>query len=445
MANICVVGIWHQASIVSTSLAEMGHNVCCVGDDKEAVAGLNAAQPPVVEPGLNALLEKNLKAKRLRFTTNYADAVKNADFIYVALDTPVDENDRPDVSAVEDAAVRATKVAKGELILIVGSQVPVGTSDGIAKLVRRANPSLKFQIAYVPEFLRLGSALNTFFQADRFVVGADDPATAERVADIFRPLGRPLLITSVRSAEMGKTASNVFLSTSISLINEIANLCESSGADVLQVARIMKMDRRIGEYAFLTPGLGFAGGTLGRDLRALQVLGKRFQKKTSIVDAVMDVNVSRVNLVSSYLKEIYGSLKGLKVGILGLTYKAGTSTLRRSVALESIELLLKSGVEVSAFDPLARYDELKGKVRFEVCKDPYSAAKNADAIAFFTEWRGFEKMDLGKLKKEMKSTVFIDTRNIFDPDRMKKQGFTYIGVGRGAVIEKKAKRGQTSR
>ncbi len=443
MVNICVVGIWHQASIVSTSLAEMGHNVICVGDDKKTVANLNSAEPPVAEPGLNELLDKNLKNHRLRFTTSYADAVKNADFVYIALDTPVDEKDVPDVSAVENAAVRATKTATGELVVIVGSQVPVGTCDRIAALIKRQNSKLKFQIAYVPEFLRLGSALDTFFKADRFVVGADEPSTAEKVADIFRPLGRPLLITSLRSAEMGKTASNAFLATSISLINEISDICEKSGADILQVARIMKLDQRIGERAFLTPGLGFAGGTLGRDLRAFQVLGNQFGKKTAIMDAVMDVNVNRVNLVPSQLKDIYGTLKGLKIGILGLTYKAGTSTLRRSVALESIYLLKGKGATITAFDPLARIDEIKGPVPFKMCKDPYEAAKNTDAVAFFTEWDGFNKLDLGRLKKAMKNPVFIDTRNAFGPDQMRKLGFSYIGVGRAYI--KDNGRGKASR
>ncbi len=436
MANICVIGLWHQASVLSACLADMGHQVHGVGDDEKVVTALNAGEPPVHEPKLKTIMRRNLRAERLSYTTDYREALGGAEFTYIAIDTPVGPDDESDLSSVFDAAQHVGQAMSGELILIISSQVPVGTCERIAAIVREENPAAVFDVAYVPEFLRLGTAVDTFRHADRFVVGADDPAVAQRIAALYRPLGRPIVITNLRTAEMAKHASNAFLATSISFINEMANLCDEVGADALQVAQIMKLDRRIGRYAFLSPGLGFAGGTLGREIRALQRLGQRHGCDTPMMDAVITVNQARAGLVGLRLQRIYDSLEGLQVGILGLTYKPGTSTLRRSIALDIIGNLTARGVSVKAFDPLARLDEVADLPSFEPCPDPYAAAQGSDALVLVTEWAGIHDLDMPRLRAAMRRPVFIDARNIFDPVEMIQLGFVYSGIGRGISLER---------
>jgi len=431
LANICVVGLWHQASVVSACLAHLGHQVRGVGDDEKVVIALSAGEPPVYEPKLKAIMRRNLRAGRLRYMTDYREALQGAEFAYIAIDTPVGPDDESDLTGIFDAARHVGRAMSGELILIVSAQVPVGTCGRIAAVVREENPAAVFDMAYVPEFLRLGTAVDTFRRADRFVVGADDPTIAERIAALYRPLGRPIVITNLRTAEMAKHASNAFLATSISFINEMANLCDEVGADVLQVAQIMKLDRRIGKYAFLGPGLGFAGGTLGREIRALQKLGQQHGCDTPMMDAVMTVNQARGRLVGQRLQSVYDSLENLEVGILGLTSKPGTSTLRRSIALDIIRDLVAQGVSVKAFDALARLDEVADLPPFEPCSDPYAVAQGSDALVLVTEWAGIRDLDLPRLRAAMRRPVFIDTRNIFDAVKMQDAGFIYLGLGRG--------------
>jgi len=455
MATICIVGLWHQASVLSACLADMGHHVRGVGDDQQAVASLNAAQPLVYEPKLKAIMRRNLRASRLRYTTDYREGLHGAEFAYIAIDTPVGPDDESDLRSIFDAAQHVGQAMSGELVLIVSAQIPVGTCERITAVVREENPTAVFDVAYVPEFLRLGTAVDTFRHADRFVVGADDPAVAERIATLYRPLSRPIVTTNLRTAEMAKHASNAFLATSISFINEMATLCDEVGADALQVAQIMKLDRRIGKYAFLSPGLGFAGGTLGREIRSLQKLGRRHGCDTTMMDAVMTINQARAHLVGQRLQRIlalspacpevppeldegpcrrvegYDSLEGLQVGVLGLTYKPGTSTLRRSIALDIIRDLVAQGASVKAFDPLARLDEVADLPPFEPCPNAYAAAQGSDALVLVTEWADIHDLDLPRLRAAMRRPVFIDTRNIFDPPKMQAAGFIYLGVGRG--------------
>ncbi len=435
MARICVVGLWHQAAVASACLADLGHHVRGVGDDEEAVARLNRGDPPVYEPKLKAIMRRNIRAGRLKYTTDYREAVERSEFAYIAIDTPVGPDGESDVGSIFDATRRVARVISRELILIVGAQVPVGTCERLAGVVRGENPAAAVEIAYVPEFLRLGMAVATFRHADRIVVGADDPAVAERIAALYRPLGRPVIITDRRTAEMAKHASNAFLAASLSFINEVANLCDEVGADAARVADIMRRDRRIGRYAFLDPGLGFAGGTLAREVRSLQALGRAHRCETPLMDAVMCVNRSRVRLVGQRLQRIYESLAGLQVGILGLTYKPGTSTLRGSIALEIIRGLVAEGASVKSFDPLARLDEVADLPPFTPCPDPYVAAQGCDALVLLTEWNGIRSLDLRRLQAAMRRPLFIDTRNVFDPAEMSRLGFIYSGVGRGARLE----------
>ena len=432
MTNICITGIWHQGAVVSACLADLGHHVYGVCDESTAKA-LNLGSPPVHEPELPEIILRNVGSGRLHYTPDFAQGLKGAEFAFICTDTAVDMNDDSDLSPICALAEDIGRNLQSDFVLCVTAQVPIGTTDHLAEIVRKASPGFTCDVAYVPEFLRLGAAVETFRQADRFVIGCDDPAVAERVAALYKPLERPIVFTDVRSAEMAKHASNAFLSTSISFINEIASLCEEVDADALAVSRILKLDKRIGPHAFLSPGLGFAGGTLGREIRALQKLGSTHQMPTPLMDAVWEVNAQRAKLVGRRLTRALGHLRGTQIGVLGLTYKAGTSTLRRAIALEIVRDLVREGARVRAFDPLANLAEVDHLPPMQMCADAYAAAQDSDALVLVTEWAGSESLDLRRLRANMKGDVFLDTRNLFDPASLREAGFRYLGIGRSAV------------
>lgn len=430
--RICIVGLWHQATVLSACFADMGHKVITVGDDAATVDSLNRGHPPVHEPDLDRLLRCQLRAGRLRFSSDYSQALAQAEFVFIAIDTPVDDQDEPELETVFEAARTVGRFRSGDIVLCVTSQVPVGTCERLAALVCEQKPAGRCDLAYIPEFLRLSEAVKTFFHADRFIIGSQERAVAERVAELYRPLKRPILLTGLRSAEMAKHASNTYLAAAISFINEISDLCDRVGADAIEVATAMKLDRRIGPHAFLSPGLGFAGGTLGRDIRALQELGRRHGCRMRLMDTVMSINRERANVVRQRLLQRYDSLKGVRVGVLGLTYKPGTSTLRRSVAQEIIAGLVEEGAEVRAYDPLADLKDAGSLPKFTVSLDPYALAEGCDALVLVTEWDGILDLDWDRLRSAMRQPVFIDTRNLFNPEKMLQAGFAYSGIGRGS-------------
>jgi UDPglucose 6-dehydrogenase len=430
MARICVVGLWHQGSVLAACFAELGHDVVGVDTDAAVVAGLLDGRPPLHEPGLPELIKAGMEAGRLDFTADPDTAVPGADLVYLSLDTPVGADDGADLEPVFAAAREIGRARRGDVVLCVTAQVPVGTSEALAAEVEAQGEMGRCQVVYVPEFLRLGTAIDSFRNADRFLIGAADAALAERVAGVYRPLGRPVELMDLRSAEMTKHASNAFLAASISFINEIADLCEETGADVGRVAAGMKLDRRIGPHAFLGAGLGYAGGTLGRDLRALQEVGRRSGRATMLTDAVVAVNDARSRLVPELLVRIHGSLDGVRVGLLGLTYKAGTSTLRRSMAVEIARELTALGATVRAFDPRADLEELEGALPFDACADALATADGADALVVVTAWPEFRDLDLVALRERVRRADLVDTQNLFDPAAAAAAGWDYYGVGR---------------
>jgi UDPglucose 6-dehydrogenase len=434
--RICIVGLWHQGTVLSACFAEMGYKVTAVGDDVSAVAALSNGNPTVHEPKLRSLIRRNLKAGRLQFTCDYAQALSQAQFVFIAIDTPINALDEPELETVLEAARKVGQFLSRDIVLCVASQVPVGTSEKLAALVQEQTHNWRCNLAYICEFLRLGEAVDTFFHADRFVIGSEDPEVAERVAELYRPLMRPMLLIGLRSAEMAKHASNTYLATAISFINEISDLCDVVGADATDVAKAMKLDRRIGPYAYLSPGLGFAGGTLGRDICALQELGRENGCRTRLMDAVMAVNRERALVVKQCLLTRYESLGGRRIGVLGLTYKPGTNTLRRSIAEEIISGLVDEGAEVRAYDPLADLRKGNSPANFIGSPDPYALAGGCDALVLVTGWDGILELDWPRLRSSMRHPVFIDTRNLFDPEKMSQMGFAYSGIGRGALLQK---------
>ena len=408
--------------------AELGYEVTGIADES-VLSGLIEGHAPVHEPGLDELLSRMIAAGRLRFTGSFPEGMSGAQFAFLAIDTPVGPNDESDLLPIWRAVDEIAATAPTGLTLCVTSQVPVGTSHEIAKRLGPNN-----EVAYVPEFLRLGTALETFRDADRFVIGADDPSVAARVSDVYAPLRRPIHLTDTRSAEMGKHASNAWLATSVSFINQIADLCEMTGADVREVAAIMKLDRRVGPHAFLSAGVGYAGGTLGREIRALQKLGATHGVATELFDAVATVNDRRIDHIVNRIRTVQPDLAGAPIAVFGLTYKAGTSTLRRSASLALIAELAGAGARVAAYDPLARPDDSAGGPPFVVHREAIAAARGASALILMAPWpKELEPRNVAEL---MIRPLVLDAGNYLDRQAALAAGFEYVGPGRKRDAER---------
>jgi UDPglucose 6-dehydrogenase len=429
--KICTFGIWHLGAVTSACLAELGYSVVGFDSNESSVGDLNQGLLPLFEPGLEELFKANLSAGRLRFTTNLADAVSGAQFVLLTIDTPVDQDDQVDLEPIYQATSEISRVIEPGAIFIIRSQVPVGTSELLAKMIREVNPDLTIGVACFPENLRLGQAIDRFQNPDLLVIGADNSETVAKVTSLLSPISGPRVITDLKTAEMAKHTINAYLATSISFANEIANLCDESGADAIKVLEALQLDSRVSSHAPLRPGLAFGGGTLARDMRVLQNLALRHGYQSALLDGVLGVNSAQNRVVALKLKQFYDSLNDLTIGVLGLTYKSGTSTLRRSPALEIIRTLVTEGAIVKAYDPkavpgeVAAYGDL-----FTLCPNPYVTAQDSHALLLATDWPEFRDLDFLRIRDSMRYPVFLDTQNSLNPDEMANQGFLYQGVGR---------------
>ncbi len=429
--KVCAIGLWHLGAVASACLADLGYFVVGVDTDASRVDKLNNGIPPVFEPGLDELIKANIHSKKLTYTTNLESALRGTTYVLITFDTPVDEQDEVDLTQIFQTSTQLASYLEDDSLVIVSSQVPVGTCEQMRTLVHKANPALCFDIAYSPENLRLGKAIECFKNPGRIVIGADNPSTLDRAEDFFHVIDAPIIRMTLKTAEMSKHALNAFLGMCISFTNEIANLCDELGADALKVTEALHSDERVGKGAPLKPGLGFAGGTIARDLKVLKNLGKRVGYETPLISGILAVNKQQNKLVGRKLDKIYGSVKNLTIGVLGLTYKAGTSTLRRSAALEIIIELTAKGAIVKAYDPKASFDEIKEHHGFEFCPDPYSVAKDSDALVIITAWPEFGQLDFDRLGKLMRRPILIDAQNMLNEKEMTKKGFHYLGVGTG--------------
>jgi UDPglucose 6-dehydrogenase len=421
-----VVGLWHLGCVYAACLAKLGYRVTGIDEDATVISNLREGRAPLFEPGLDDLISEEIAAGNLRFEGDIKTGVREARFVIIALDTPVDEHDRVDLSIVLRTAKRL-KGLIGQSTIIVSSQVPVGTCEKIEKAIWDAggSPSL----AYVPENLRLGQAIHRFMHPDMIVIGANDASVLARVRELFSPIRTKLIEMNLRSAEMTKHALNCFLATSISYANEIGNICDLVGADGLKVAYALRSDSRIGQKALVRPGLGFAGGTLARDLRILQEVGEKYHYPTMLIDGVLRINERQNASIVERLERVVGGMGGKQVCIFGVTYKAGTSTLRRSAALEIIGRLRSKGANVHVYDPRISKSEVSDLLLFD---DPYLACKGADAMVIVNDLPDFAKLDFKKVKSAMKSPIVFDTQNMLDPTLMANSGIRYMGLGRGA-------------
>jgi UDPglucose 6-dehydrogenase len=429
--KICVLGIWHLGAVTSACLADMGFQVVGVDQDPARVEELNRGHPPLFEPGLEELLARNLAKGRLRYATDVAEEVRGADYVLMAYDTPVDERDEVDLSGLFATAEALAPHMGSGATLVVCSQVPVGTCENLAETVRRANPSLAFGIACVPENLRLGQAIERFRHPDMIVLGADDSHTMAKVAELYALIEAPKVSVSLRTAEMIKHAINAYLATCVSFANELAVLCDMVGADALKVAEALRMDARVSPKAPLLPGSGFSGGTLARDVKVLRRLGQQHDYPPPLFDGVWEANERQARAPVRKLKEVYPALWGQTVTVLGLTYKPGTSTVRRSAALEVIKALVSEGAKVLAYDPKADPAELAHHQGFTVCPNVEDAARGSGALLLVTPWPEFRELNFAQIGESMKSRVFVDAHNYLDGESLAEQGFTYLGVGRG--------------
>jgi UDPglucose 6-dehydrogenase len=424
--RVCVAGLWHLGAVTAACLASAGHDVTGFDSNGETIAGLAAGHAPLLEPGLDDLLNAGLRAGHLRFTSDPADALRDAEIVWVTFDTPVDADDRADVEFVRQSVEDLLPHVNRGAVVLISSQVPVGTTRTLE--LAAANRGISF--GYSPENLRLGKAIEVFTHPDRVVIGARSDADRERLALLFAPFTDRIEWMSVESAEMTKHALNAFLALSVTFINEIASICERVGADAKEVERGLKTEKRIGPGAYLGPGGAFAGGTLARDIVFLSELGDKLELPTRVIAAVKSSNDAHRGWAGRRLKDLLGDLKGHRVAVWGLTYKPGTDTLRRSSAIELVDWLVKQGAIVSAHDPAVKSlpPSIAGEVR--LCADPMEAIAGAEALVVMTEWPQFREVDAAAVARALSGGLVLDANRFLAQSFSGNSGITYVTVGR---------------
>ena len=431
--NICVIGTGYVGLVTGACLAEFGMNLLCVDNDSQKIDLLKQGKVSIYEPGLEDLVTKNMREGRLRFSSSVEEGVRSSLVIFIAVGTPSNDDGSADLRAVEEVAQEIARLMDGYKVVVVKSTVPVGTCRRLGKLIQEHQPRpIPFDIVSNPEFQREGAAIEDFMRPDRVTIGADSEQAVAIMKDIYSALyliETPFVITSPESAEMIKYAANAFLATKVTFINEIANLCEHVNADVRHVAKAMGLDGRIGKK-FLHPGPGYGGSCFPKDTLALSRLAHERGYTFKILDSVIEVNEEQKQRMVDKIREKVGNLRGKTIGILGLAFKPNTNDIRESSSIAIIRGLLSMGAKVKAYDPAAMEDSKTVLPDLEYGKDAYDVASGADALVLATEWNQFRRLDLPRIKGLLRSPIFIDLRNVYEPDQMKKLGFNYCGVGR---------------
>ena len=430
MSTISVVGTGYVGLVTGACFADLGNRVTCIDVDERKIGILRSGGITIYEPGLEEIVERNVRAGRLRFTTSYKDGLEGTEFVFVAVNTPPGLAGEADMTYARAAARSIAEHLQTPAIVVNKSTMPIGTGDWVQGVLDRYG-RVAAAVVSNPEFLREGAAVSDFNNPDRIVLGADDPAAAEKVAELYRALNAPVVITDLRTAEMVKYASNAFLATKISFINEIASICEKVGADVTQVARGMGLDARIGA-AFLNAGVGYGGSCFPKDVQALAHMAALSGCHPQLLRAVMEINRDARRSVVLKLRSALGQLEEARVAVLGLAFKPNTDDLREAVAVEVIHLLQGEGAKVQAYDPAAMEKAADMLPGVTLCSDAYEAARDADAVVLLTEWNEFKQIDLGRLRAEMARPIFVDGRNLYEPETMAAAGFTYLSIGRGS-------------
>jgi UDPglucose 6-dehydrogenase len=428
--KVCVIGIWHLGAVNAAGFAEKGYTVLGLEFDKKKAASLQKGAPPLFEPGLEEMMAKYLKKGTLRFTSD-PRAVRDSDYVVIAYDSPVNEQDEVDVTPVVKASKAVAPYLRSDAPMIITSQLPLGTSEKIEDHIRKLNPRWTSGVVYTPENLRLGAAIPRFLDPDMLVLGANRAPALKAALTLYEPFQTTKLPMDLRSAEMVKHALNTFLATSITFINEIAALADRLGADAVLVGQALKLDKRIGPKALLMPGLGFSGGTLARDVTQLRKFAARHRYKAHLLDGILAVNERTFQEILIKLENRLGKLAGKRIAILGLTYKAGTSTVRRSPAIKLIKMLRKAKAICVGYDSKADSREMKPYQKlFTRAERIEDLARDADAMVLVTEWPEFKDLPFQAVAGLMKTAVIIDSKNYLDPRVLIEAGFDYQGFGR---------------
>lgn len=441
--TITFVGHGYVGLVSAAVFADLGNTVWVIGHTPEKINNLKKGIIPIYEPGLDELVKRNVKAKRLLFTMDYTSAIPESDVIFIAVGTPPKANGEADLSIVFDVAEKVGKHLDGYTVVNVKSTVPVGTNKKVQKLIEQVKPEdAKFDIASVPEFLREGQAISDTQHPDRIVIGTEEKRAEDLLVELHKPLMTTLkgeaqegglFLCNIETAEMVKYASNAFLATKISFSNAIAQLSEITGADGIKVLEAMGLDKRIGT-AFLNPGAGYGGSCFPKDVKALLSIAKGYGYEFALLHAVEEVNEDAImGIVKKAKKFLKDSVDGKTIGVLGLSFKPDTDDMRFAPSLKIIDALLDEGARVKAYDPIAMGNAkriMKDKKGIQFVDDSYETAKDADLLIIVTEWNEFRQLDLVKIKKVMKSPNLIDGRNIYNPEKVKELGFHYVGVGR---------------
>src|SRR5262245_58777078 len=433
--NICVVGTGYVGLVTGAVFADLGNEVVCIDNQPEKVAELTSGRMPIYEPGLEEMVTRNVADGRLSFSSELADGVRRSVIVFITVGTPPKSDGQTDLTAVGEVARAIGEAMERYTVVVNKSTVPVGTGEFVREVIERHQKTrVPFDVVSNPEFLREGAAIEDTLRPDRIVIGAPTQQVAMSLLELYAPLERPMIITDVPSAEMIKYASNAFLSTKISFINAIANICELAGADVSHVMKGMGMDTRIGA-AFLNAGLGYGGSCFPKDTESLVHTAGALGYDFALLRSVVEVNRDRAGHFVAMINKALGPLDGRVIAVLGLAFKPNTDDMREAKSVEIIEALLKAGVSVRAYDPVAMANARRVlPPTVEYCESPYEAATGADAVALVTEWNEFKFLNLERLRASMRRPVIFDGRNLWEPERMRRLGFEYHSIGRKPVI-----------
>ncbi|AFH65293.1 UDP-glucose dehydrogenase family protein [Paenibacillus caseinilyticus] len=431
--KITVIGTGYVGLVSGVCFAELGNEVVCVDKIKAKIDSLNRGEVPIYEPGIEELIEKNTKEGRLSFSDNLTEPVENSEIIIIAVGTPPLPNGEADLQYVDQVARDIALAMNGYKIVMTKSTVPVGTNERIKGIISELTTH-PFDVVSVPEFLREGSAIKDTLNPDRIIIGSDSPKAQEQITRLHQPLTDNIIITDIRSAEMIKYASNAFLATKISFINEIANICEKVGADVTKVAAGMGYDKRIGS-SFLQAGIGYGGSCFPKDTGALIQIAGNVNYEFKLLKAVVDVNTDQRFNVIAKLKESLGDLKDRTIGIWGLAFKPNTDDIRDAPAIDIVEALVAAGARIRVYDPIAmpNFKRVVQHASIEWCDEPYEVATGCDAVCLLTEWDEFKNVDLIQAEALMKQPILIDGRNVFSKEQIEKTNFSYYSVGRPSM------------
>lgn len=428
--KVCMIGTGYVGLVSGTCFAEIGHDVVCVDNDTAKIDTLKSGSVPIYEPGLEELIAKNVKAGRLSFTTSIREGVEKSLFLFIAVGTPPKEDGQPDLSSIEKVAEEIGSAMNEYKIIIEKSTVPVQTSKWVRMVIERFSKKVRdFDVASNPEFLREGSAIGDFLHPDRVVLGVESKRAEEKLLELYKPIDAPKIVTDIASAELIKHASNSLLSTKISFINAISIICDKTDADVLEVAEGVGLDKRIGRE-FLNAGVGFGGFCFPKDIRAFISIAHTLGYDFRLLKAVEEINLEQMLRAVDKLETMLWNLRDKKIGILGLAFKPNTDDMRYAPSITIIRELQNRGATVKAYDPVAMERAKKIMSDIAYCNNAYEVAEDVDGIVLVTEWEEFCKLDLTKMKALMRQPVFLDGRNVFEPQKMKDIGFIYAGIGR---------------